>query len=130
VVGADARENGSIAGFPANQTGVIAVRAAQVDRKPEAAANDGIHAPGTDILTTLPHGRYDFVSGSSFAAPHVTGLLALMRQLKPSLTSPEAIELLHASAATSAQAPNPLDRIVDACLALARLLGIPDCGKP
>jgi subtilisin family serine protease len=130
VVAADASENGPNTGFPANQTGVIAVRAAQTDRKPKAAANDGITAPGTDILTTLPHGRYDFVSGSSFAAPHVTGLLALMRQLKPSLTAPEAIDLLRASAATSAQAPDPLNRVVDACLALARLLGIPNCRKP
>jgi subtilisin family serine protease len=131
VVAADASENGPNAGFPANQTGVIAVRSAQkTDRRPEAAAADGVTAPGTDILTTLPHGRYDFVSGSSFAAPHVTGLLALMRQLKPSLTAPEAIDLLHASAATSAQASDPLNRIVDACLALARLLGIPDCRKP
>jgi len=130
VVAADASGNGPNAGFPANQPGIIAVRAAQMDRKQQAAANDGITAPGTDILTTLPHGRYDFVSGSSFAAPHVTGLLALMRQLKPSLTAPEAVEVLHASKATSAQAPDSLDRIVDACLALARLRGVPDCGKP
>lgn len=129
VVAADASENGADPGFPANQTGVIAVRAGRTDRKPEAAA-DGIIAPGTDILATLPHGRYDFVSGSSFAAPHVTGLLALMRQLKPGLTAPEAVKLLHASAATSTQARDPLNRVVDACLVLARLLGLPDCVTP
>lgn len=130
VVAADASENGSNPGFPANQTGVIAVRTVQTDHKPKATADDGIVAPGTDILTTLPYGRYDFVSGSSFAAPHVTGVLALMRQLKPSLTAPEAVKLLHASVVSSTQAQDPLNRVIDACLALARLLGLPDCGKP
>ncbi|MDA8213122.1 MAG: S8 family peptidase [Clostridia bacterium] len=35
-------------------------------------------APGTDILSTAPKGRYDTKSGTSFAAPHVAGLLALL----------------------------------------------------
>ncbi|HET9644189.1 MAG TPA: hypothetical protein VFP68_12720 [Burkholderiaceae bacterium] len=37
-------------------------------------------APGRDIPTTVPAGRWDLASGSSFAAAHVAGLMALLRE--------------------------------------------------
>jgi subtilisin family serine protease len=57
-----------------------------------AVAADDVHdtpanvllAPGRDIPTTVTEGRWGFVTGSSFAAAHVTGLVALMRELAPS----------------------------------------------
>lgn len=64
-------------GFPANVPGVLAVGRGNEANKPE------IIAPGKDILTTVPHRAYDFMTGSSFAAPHVTGLVALLLQLNP-----------------------------------------------
>ena len=49
--------------------------------------NDGhrsaILAPGLDVLTTVPHQAYDFMTGSSFATPHVAGITALLLQLHP-----------------------------------------------
>ena len=33
-------------------------------------------APGVDILTTMPQRSYDFLSGSSLVAAHVTGSAA------------------------------------------------------
>jgi subtilisin family serine protease len=48
-----------------------------------------IAAPGRDIPTTLPGGRWDFVSGASFAAAHVSGLVALLTELRPALTTAE-----------------------------------------
>ncbi len=64
-------------GFPANIPGVLAV-----GQGGEADQNQ-IVAPGRDILTTLPHESYDFMSGSSFATPHVAGMAALLLQMHP-----------------------------------------------
>lgn len=64
-------------GFPANISGVIAVGQGNEVNKPE------VIAPGQDILTTVPHRAYDFMTGSSFATPHVAGLAALLLQKNP-----------------------------------------------
>jgi subtilisin family serine protease len=64
-------------GFPANISGVIAVGQGGEDNHSE------IIAPGKDILTTVPHQAYDFMTGSSFATPHVAGMVALLLQLHP-----------------------------------------------
>ncbi|MCI0452828.1 MAG: S8 family serine peptidase, partial [Candidatus Latescibacteria bacterium] len=47
-------------------------------------------APGSEILSTFPDDRYAFASGTSMAAPHVSGAVCLLWSLAPSLTYPEA----------------------------------------
>jgi subtilisin family serine protease len=47
---------------------------------------------GDDILTTAPGGRYWSVAGTSFAAPHVSGTLALL--LSEGLTPQAAVDRL------------------------------------
>ena len=42
-----------------------------------------VQAPGRDIPTTLPGSRWAVVSGASYAAAHVSGLYALLRELRP-----------------------------------------------
>jgi subtilisin family serine protease len=63
-------------GFPASHPGVIAVASDGV----AASAFGAYLAPGRDVPTTQPHGRWSLVNGSSFAAAHVSGLLALVRE--------------------------------------------------
>lgn len=69
-------------GFPASHPGVIAVAPAG-----NAAAPAGsLRAPGADVPTCLPGARWGLVTGSSYAAAHVSGLAALLAQLRPAIT--------------------------------------------
>ena len=53
-----------------------------------------IVAPGAYINTTQNNGIYNFTSGTSFAAPHVTGAAALLLQKNPELENHEIKSLL------------------------------------
>jgi subtilisin family serine protease len=66
-------------GFPASVPGVIAVADGRLAAEPGRV----YIAPGRDIPTTEPGGRWFLANGSSFAAAHVSGLVALVRQRKP-----------------------------------------------
>ena len=68
-----ARPNG---GFPASVPGVIAVSNTSLAPTPEQVYT----APGRDVPTTEPGGRWFLVNGSSYSAAHVSGLMALVRQ--------------------------------------------------
>lgn len=56
-----------------------------------------ISAPGVDIMGAKPYNTYDVGPGTSFAAPIVTGAVALMKSLDPTLTNSEIIEILQAT---------------------------------
>jgi hypothetical protein len=68
--------------FPAAYPQVIAVTAVTKELRNYRYANRGNHidvaAPGVDIWTAVPEGREGLHSGTSFAAPHVTGIIALL----------------------------------------------------
>lgn len=83
-------------GFPAQQAGVIGVRSLSNEVIQSSSGNHllAVAAPGEEILTTLPKDTYDFISGNSLAAAHVSGLAALLLQLKNSLTKQEIFKLL------------------------------------
>ena len=63
-------------GFPASQPGVIAVTQDSLRKIPAHLYG----APGENVPTTKPGGIWDLVSGSSYAAAHVSGLAALVRE--------------------------------------------------
>ena len=82
--------DGSLEGFPDNAPGVIVVRTSNATPAPPSV----LSAPGQDILTTQPGGGYDFTSGSSMAAAHVSGIVALLLSLSPQLDAHAVHDLL------------------------------------
>jgi len=58
-----------------------------------------IGAPGSDIVSTVPGGGYRALSGTSMAAPHVTGALALCASANRALSQDELKSILLESAA-------------------------------
>ncbi len=76
--------------FPASMPEVIAVRSQDALADVLGEKLDGgfpcISAPGEEIITTLPNGRYDFLSGSSLAAAQISGYIALIKQMYPNIS--------------------------------------------
>ncbi|MCE7915702.1 MAG: serine protease [Nitrosomonas sp. PRO4] len=96
IVASQADSHDEKSGFPAQQLGVIGVRSIS-EKFGQSGHEDPalvLSAPGEAILTTLPDGAYDFVSGNSLATAHVSGLTALLLQLKRSMTQQEVFKLL------------------------------------
>ena len=90
VVAADTGSGKPSENFPASLKDVISVRSiSKLD-----TLRGSISAPGDKVLTTLPHGTYDFISGSSIAAAEISGIVALLLEVKPDLTLVEAESIL------------------------------------
>jgi subtilisin family serine protease len=45
-----------------------------------------VAAPGMNVVGTIPGNGYAFGGGTSFAAPYVTGIAALIKSVKPEST--------------------------------------------
>jgi len=106
-------------GFPAAHRGVIAV----ADAGPEPVATGVVIAPGRDIPTTVVGGRWAVVSGSSYAAAHVSGLLALLREAHERRGTPTST----AAAIASRDLVLLPDGRIDACASLSRVAGSCSC---
>jgi len=97
-------------GFPASVPGVIAVS----DMSLAGLRGDVYMAPGRGVPTTEPGGRWFLVNGSSFAAAHVSGLIALMRERRRS--APIAlVSQRHGGG------------LIDACATMVRVAGACEC---
>lgn len=69
-------------------------------------------APGTDILSTVPEG-YQVLQGTSMAAPHVAGVMALLKEAKPDWSNDQMIGALKTTAEpVTDQEGIPLEPIV------------------
>ncbi|MBM4202171.1 MAG: serine protease [Gammaproteobacteria bacterium] len=127
VVASEADTPGPDNEFPASIPGVIAVRTASERTSRSAHPKASVPAPGTEILTTVPHDAYGFMTGSSFAAAHVSGLIALLLELNPDLGGEQVGALLSASEMKTGAARVSC---IDACDAVARLMERPGVCAP
>ena len=102
--------------FPAAYPEVVSVTAIGADDQRYSSANVGsyigLSAPGVDVLVPAPKRGHAVQSGTTFAAVHVSGVIALMLERNPRL-SPAASRKARAAekdsitcrgAASSAQA--------------------------
>jgi Subtilase family len=116
------------AGTPEARGRAIAVGALDSDgeiadfsNRPGSARQFFLVAPGVDILAPWPGGAA-LVSGTSFAAPHVTGAAALVLDAAPFLSPRQVVELL-LDTATDLGAPGTDDVYGRGLLNLAAALG-------
>ena len=78
--------------FPTSIADVIAVE--QARQGDAEIPGERLTVPGLQLLTTVPGGRYDFVSGPSFATAHASGVAAIMLALQPHLGPHQLAEWL------------------------------------
>ena len=124
-------------GFPAMHPGVIAVADAAADTSPGAWS-----APARDLPTTAPGGGWRMVSGTSFAAGEVSGLLAVMAEARATADARRAApalrlvrlpdggidtcaSLLHAAGSTPSRPP-----VAPGCRAVLAAAGAPPGRSP
>ncbi|MGW0934850.1 type VII secretion-associated serine protease mycosin [Streptomyces sp. NPDC002666] len=91
--------------YPAAFDGVLAVAASDRnnERAPFSQAGEfvGIAAPGVDIVSTVPGDGQCTDNGTSFAAPFVAGVVALMRAKYPDWTAAQIIARIEQTAERS-----------------------------
>ena len=126
TVVAAAMEGADAPGFPASLPEVIGVVASDSHndvRSGERNRATMLAAPGVEILTTAPPHAYAFLSGTSLAAAHVSGVVALLLQREPKMSPGQIRLVLFATARPVTASGMPAIRLVDACAALARVVG-------
>ena len=92
-------------GFPACIDGFISVGAVTKSRQVASFSNTGptldLLAPGVDIRSSVPQdsdaGGYVEMDGTSMAAPHVAGAIALLKQAAPHASVGELLNALRSS---------------------------------
>ena len=87
--------------FLASQNLAIAVGAVNSDNQLATFSNPAgpnpltlVVAPGVDVLSTDLYQDYNFRTGTSMAAPHVAGVVALMLEANPTLTPAQVEQIL------------------------------------
>ncbi|MEI2716521.1 MAG: S8 family serine peptidase [Candidatus Nanopelagicales bacterium] len=131
VVAAAGNDASAEASYPAALPGVVSVAAIGQRLDPAPFSNRGetidFAAPGSGVLSTVP-GGYESMSGTSMAAPHVSGVVALVRSIAPGV---DPVAMLQAGA-TDLGAPGRDDRYGDGAINAARSVAsaCPTCSAP
>jgi subtilisin family serine protease len=88
--------------YPAADENVIAVTAVDDKDVVLPQANQGPHialaAPGVNVLEAAPRGSYNYTTGTSVAAAHVSGAVALLLERNPGVASATLEEALFSTA--------------------------------
>ncbi|KPI00645.1 Type VII secretion system peptidase S8A, mycosin-1 [Actinobacteria bacterium OK074] len=110
AAGNDGANGKSADTYPASYPGVLAVAAS--DRNDERAyfsqAGDfvDVAAPGVSMVSTVPKGGQCTADGTSFAAPYVTGVAALLKQKHPTWTAAQIATRIEETAQRPSRGPN------------------------
>jgi thermitase len=99
VVASAGNSSSSAPNYPAACPGAVGVAATDSGDSPASFSNFGspnvfVSAPGVSIYSTYPHAGYTTMSGTSMAAPFVTGLAALLFGELPGRTITDVKTLL------------------------------------
>lgn len=102
LVAAAGNNSGGSVDWPARHDKVIAVSATNADNQfaffSSAGAEVDLAAPGVSIYSTYKKNGYTTLSGTSMAAPHVSGAAALVLQKYPSFTPAQVKARLESTA--------------------------------
>lgn len=102
TVAASGNSGSSYVSYPAAYPSVIAVGAIDSTLRRASFSNFGdgldVMAPGVMIYSTQGGGGYQYLSGTSTAAPYVAGIVALMLSVNPALTPVEIGSVINATA--------------------------------
>jgi major intracellular serine protease len=99
----DGKESTTEKSYPGHYHEVVSVGAVTLDKRIAEFTNTNeeidLVAPGVNILSTVPGGKYKSLSGTSMATPHVAGGAAVLihgfeSKLNRKLTEPEIYKLL------------------------------------
>jgi subtilisin family serine protease len=123
VVVAAAAPDADDGGFPASYRGIVSVSPMEAGGRAVMPPRAGFSAPGRDIPATLPGARWGLVSGSSYAAAEVSGMVALLLELIPNARASQIDAILRRgperSVGGTIVAPTP----IDACRSLSSAAG-------
>jgi hypothetical protein len=108
VVMAAGNEGAAQPGYPASSATSWGLAVGAVDSSNQMASFSNragsnssmmyVTAPGVQVYSTLPNGGYGFLNGTSMAAPHVAGVVALMLNANPNLTDAQVRQIITATA--------------------------------
>jgi len=109
IVAAVGNEGTRWPSFPASFPNVIGVGAVGLEddlapfsnwdkRSIQPAESVDVVAPGVNILSTMPGGKFGFMNGTSQATPHVTGLAAMLFSHNSTTTAYEVEQAIYRSA--------------------------------
>lgn len=62
------------------------------------AEKPDISAPGVNVRSAISGGGYNSVSGTSMAAPHIAGVVALIREVCPALSPEQVMQIIYTTA--------------------------------
>ena len=127
VVAATAPDASDANQFPANADYAIGVTVSQVDALREVALHEErampVFAPGRQVMVAAPGDAYELQSGTSIAAAHISGAIALLRASLPEIDADDVRDALLQS-----QIPASSGVVsVDACVALSLVRKSVEC---